>query len=131
MEPHHYNHQNWPYATTAIMTSLVDALPTDMDTRMRYPWLRERITTAGVRAKIGYHNDCFTLGGGAWDHYMPSNSHWPTHLEVTPTRTVDGEMPWDKGQSRRSTNAPSEGGSDAFQPQIRVCSTDGRGCRGW
>ncbi|MCL8016214.1 hypothetical protein M1L21_34695 [Streptomyces sp. AS02] len=48
------------------MTSLVDALPTGMDTQMRYPWLRERITTSSVRAKIGYHNDYFTLGGGAW-----------------------------------------------------------------
>ncbi|MFE0258223.1 DUF4874 domain-containing protein [Streptomyces sp. NPDC059010] len=97
--PNHYNHQNWPDATTAIMTSLVDALPAGMDTQMRYPWLRERITTSSVKAKVGYHNDYFTLGGGAWDYYVPSNSHWPTYLEVTPTRTVDGEMPWDKGQS--------------------------------
>ncbi|MFF4353891.1 DUF4874 domain-containing protein [Streptomyces sp. NPDC001530] len=97
--PNYYNHQNWPDATTAIMTSLVDALPAGMDTQMRYPWLRDSITTSSVKSRVGLHNDFFTLGGGCCEYYVPSNQWWSTYLEVTPTHTMDGEMPWDKGQS--------------------------------
>ncbi|MFF3247074.1 DUF4832 domain-containing protein [Streptomyces sp. NPDC002870] len=65
-----------------------------MDTQMRYPWLRENIGTSSVKARVGYHNDYFTLGGGGFDFYVPSSSYWPTYLDVTPTHMVDGEMPW-------------------------------------
>ncbi|MFI7407523.1 DUF4874 domain-containing protein [Streptomyces sp. NPDC049627] len=98
--PNYYNHQNYPDGTTAIMTSLVEALPPGVQTQMRYPKLRESITTSSVKAKVGYHNDYFTLGGGLWDDYVPSDSLWPTVLEGSPTHPVDGEMPWDKGQSQ-------------------------------
>ncbi|MFF8644711.1 DUF4832 domain-containing protein [Streptomyces sp. NPDC015345] len=49
--------------------------------------------------RVGFHNDYLTLGEGRWDYFVPGNPGWPTYLDVSGTRMMDGEMPWDKGQS--------------------------------
>ncbi|MFG3531763.1 DUF4874 domain-containing protein [Streptomyces sp. NPDC047917] len=95
----HYRHESYPDAVTAIMTSLVRALPPGMHTQMRHAAKRDMVTNHSILDRIGFHNDYITLGGGLWDYYVPSNAGWPAYLDVSPTRAMDGEMPWDEGQS--------------------------------
>ncbi|MDJ1138495.1 DUF4874 domain-containing protein [Streptomyces iconiensis] len=97
--PNHYDHQNYPEAVTAIMTALTEALPDGVETQMRYAELRRRVTANGPLEHIGFHNDYLTLGGGKWDYYVPGNPGWQDYLDVSATHVMDGEMPWDKGQS--------------------------------
>lgn len=91
--------ENDPDAVTAIMTSLVEALPAGMHTQMRYAEKRNMVTNHSILNRIGFHNDYITLGEGLWDYYVPDNPQWGSYLEVSQTRAMDGEMPWDKGQS--------------------------------
>ncbi|MFG2499082.1 DUF4874 domain-containing protein [Streptomyces sp. NPDC048441] len=95
----HYAHETYPDAVTAIMTSLVEALPPGMQTQVRYAEKRDMITNRAILDRVGFHNDYVTLGEGEWDYYVPDNPGWPSYLDVSRTRMVDGEMPWDKGQS--------------------------------
>ncbi|MFE1952066.1 DUF4874 domain-containing protein [Streptomyces sp. NPDC059524] len=95
----YYQHENYPDAVTAIMTSLVAALPPGMHTQVRYAEKRDMITNRAILDRVGFHNDYITLGEGLWDYYVPDNPGWPRYLEVGPTHAMDGEMPWDKGQS--------------------------------
>ncbi|MFG3259580.1 DUF4874 domain-containing protein [Streptomyces sp. NPDC048172] len=88
-----------PAAVTAVARALTDALPDGVRTQLRYGELRERVTDDRVRAAIGFHNDYVTLGGGKWDYYVPGNPYWRDYLDVSATLPMDGEMPWDKGQS--------------------------------
>ncbi|MEV0321347.1 DUF4874 domain-containing protein [Streptomyces sp. NPDC050658] len=95
----YYKHETYPDAVTAIMTTLVEALPPGMHTQVRYAEKRDLITNRAILDRVGYHNDYVTLGEGEWDYYVPDNPGWPSYLDVSQTRMVDGEMPWDKGQS--------------------------------
>ncbi|WP_306335905.1 DUF4874 domain-containing protein [Streptomyces sp. KL118A] len=95
----HYRHETYPDAVTAIMTTLVEALPPGLHTQVRYAEKRDMITNRAILDRVGFHNDYVTLGEGLWDYYVPDNPGWPTYLDVGRTRMVDGEMPWDKGQS--------------------------------
>ncbi|MFE7328798.1 DUF4874 domain-containing protein [Streptomyces sp. NPDC057565] len=95
----YYQHENYPDAVTAIMTTLVEALPPGMHTQVRYAEKRNMITNTAILDRVGFHNDYMTLGGGLWDYYVPSNPEWSTYLDVTRRAMTDGEMPWDKGQS--------------------------------
>ncbi|MET7665846.1 DUF4874 domain-containing protein [Streptomyces sp. NPDC005463] len=95
----YYQHENYPDAVTAIMTSLVEALPAGLQTQVRYAEKREMITNRAILDRVGFHNDYVTLGEGLWDYYVPGNPKWGTYLDVAQTRMMDGEMPWDKGQS--------------------------------
>lgn len=95
----YYQHENYPDAVTAIMTTLVEALPPGMHTQVRYAEKRNMITNRTILDRVGFHNDYMTLGGGQWDYYVPSDPQWNTYLNVTSTQMTDGEMPWDKGQS--------------------------------
>ncbi|MFI6877850.1 DUF4874 domain-containing protein [Streptomyces sp. NPDC050400] len=95
----HYQHENYPDAVTAIMTSLVAALPPGIHTQVRYAEKRDMITDRSILDRVGFHNDYITLGEGLWDYYVPENPGWQRYLEVSGARAMDGEMPWDKGQS--------------------------------
>ncbi|MEU7577721.1 DUF4874 domain-containing protein [Streptomyces sp. NPDC041068] len=95
----HYRHETYPDAVTAIMTTLVEALPPGLHTQVRYAEKRDMITNRAILDRVGFHNDYVTLGEGPWDYYVPGNPGWPTYLDVARTRMMDGEMPWDKGQS--------------------------------
>ncbi|MEV5980523.1 DUF4874 domain-containing protein [Streptomyces sp. NPDC052114] len=95
----HYAHETYPDAVTAIMTTLVEALPPGLHTQVRYAEKRDMITNRAILDRVGFHNDYVTLGEGLWDYYVPGNPGWPAYLDVSPTRMMDGEMPWDKGQS--------------------------------
>ncbi|NBE56548.1 DUF4874 domain-containing protein [Streptomyces boluensis] len=95
----YYQHENYPEAVTEIMTTLVDALPPGMHTQVRYAEKRNMIQNEAILDRVGFHNDYMTLGEGEWDYYVPANPQWKTYLDVTTDRMVDGEMPWDKGQS--------------------------------
>ncbi|MFE0179134.1 DUF4874 domain-containing protein [Streptomyces sp. NPDC059002] len=95
----YYRHETYPDAVTAIMTTLVEALPPGLHTQVRYAEKRDMITNRAILDRVGFHNDYVTLGEGQWDYYVPGNPGWPRYLEVSPTRMMDGEMPWDKGQS--------------------------------
>lgn len=89
---------NATYVNT-IMNSLVAALPAGVHANMRYAWHRNELTTASTKDQVGYHNDFFTLGGGAYDYYTPSAAEWSSILAAAPYVMTDGEMPWDKNQS--------------------------------
>jgi hypothetical protein len=93
--PNCFNLQRDPPSVNAIMESLVAALPHGVNTGLRYPWLREMVTDPAVRARIGFHNDYFTVGQGAYDFYRPTHESWPLVLETAPDVVIDGEMPWD------------------------------------
>ncbi|AJE80601.1 hypothetical protein SLNWT_0225 [Streptomyces albus] len=95
----HYRHETYPEAVTAIMTSLVAALPAGMHTQVRYAEKHQLIRNPAILDRVGFHNDYLTLGQGEFDYYVPGDPHWRTYLEVTADRMTDGEMPWDKGQS--------------------------------
>ncbi|MFM9368347.1 DUF4874 domain-containing protein [Streptomyces sp. Da 82-17] len=95
----YYRHETYPDAVTAIMTSLVEALPPGLHTQVRYAEKRNMIQNEAILDRVGFHNDYVTLGEGQWDYYVPSNPEWQTYLDVTSDRMTDGEMPWDKGQS--------------------------------
>ncbi|WP_055700540.1 MULTISPECIES: DUF4874 domain-containing protein [Streptomyces] len=95
----HYAHETYPDAVTAVMTTLVEALPPGLHTQVRYAEKRDMITNRAILDRVGFHNDYVTLGEGLWDYYVPGNPGWPAYLDVSPTRMMDGEMPWDKGQS--------------------------------
>lgn len=95
----HHGHENHPEAVTAVMSSLVEALPRGTHTQVRYAEKRDMITDRGLLDRVGFHNDYVTLGEGEWDYYVPDNPGWPRYLDVGPTAAMDGEMPWDKGQS--------------------------------
>ncbi|MEU3709217.1 DUF4874 domain-containing protein [Streptomyces catenulae] len=95
----YHAHETYPDAVTAIMTTLVNALPPGLHTQLRQAAHRELITDTALLDRIGFHNDYVTLGEGEWDYYVPGNPGWPTYLDVTRDRMTDGEMPWDKGQS--------------------------------
>ncbi|MCW2898361.1 MAG: hypothetical protein JWO67_626 [Streptosporangiaceae bacterium] len=93
--PNCFDLQHDPASVNAIMRSLVRALPRGVNTGMRYPWLRDMVTEPDVRARIGFHNDYFTVGEGPYDYYRPTHESWPQVLETAPNVVVDGEMPWD------------------------------------
>ncbi|MEU6659387.1 DUF4874 domain-containing protein [Streptomyces sp. NPDC046821] len=95
----YYQHENYPDAVTAIMTSLVDALPDGTHTQVRYAEKRAMITNQAILDRVGFHNDYVTLGEGLWDYFVPDNPGWNTYVDVAPAHVMDGEMPWDKGQS--------------------------------
>ncbi|EYT83310.1 hypothetical protein CF54_08155 [Streptomyces sp. Tu 6176] len=95
----YYDHEDHPDAVTEIMRSLVAALPPTVQTQVRYAEKRQLVGDPQTRDRIGYHNDYITLGEGLWDYYVPGNPGWPDYLAVSPHHPVDGEMPWDKGQS--------------------------------
>ncbi|ATL26345.1 DUF4874 domain-containing protein [Streptomyces formicae] len=95
----HYGHETYPDAVTAIMTTLVEALPPGMHTQVRYAEKRDMITNRAILDRVGFHNDYVTLGEGLWDYYVPDNPGWPRYLQVSQAGMMDGEMPWDKGQS--------------------------------
>ena len=97
--PNYYNHQLWPDAVNAIMNTFIANLPTGISTQMRYPWLRNMITDPATKARIGFNNDYVTLGKGPYDYYVPTHQDYASVLDAAPDVTVDGEMPWDKGQS--------------------------------
>lgn len=97
--PNHHNLQNYPEAVDAIMSSLVAALPAGIPTQMRYPWLRLHVNEKD-RARIGFNNDYFVHGGNGNEYYQPSNKYYAGVLDVAHDVAVDGEMPWDKGQSK-------------------------------
>ena len=96
----YYNHANYSDAVTAIMGSLTSALPVELQSQMRYFQKREMVLNPAAKDRIGYHNDYFTLGQGLWDYYVPSNAGWQSYLDVSTGHFMDGEMPWDKGQSK-------------------------------
>ncbi|MDT7724837.1 MAG: hypothetical protein QOI21_1413 [Actinomycetota bacterium] len=93
--PNCMNLQHDPASVNVIMESLLAALPDGVNTGMRYPWLRDMITDPAVRARIGFHNDYFTVGQGPYDFYRPTHESWPRVLETAPAVVTDGEMPWD------------------------------------
>ncbi len=82
------------------MRSLVRALPPMIHTQVRYFDKREMVGDRETKKRIGYHNDYFTLGWGAYDYYLPGDKGWKSYLEVGQTLPVDGEMPWDRNQSK-------------------------------
>ncbi|MFB6960238.1 DUF4874 domain-containing protein [Streptomyces sp. NPDC056309] len=95
----YYDHEDYPDAVTEIMRTLVAALPPMVQTQTRYFEKRAMVRDAGALDRIGYHNDYITLGEGLWDYYVPDNPGWPSYLDVSQRHPMDGEMPWDKGQS--------------------------------
>ncbi|MFB7329878.1 DUF4874 domain-containing protein, partial [Streptomyces sp. NPDC056190] len=95
----YYDHEDYPDAVTEIMRSLVAALPPMVHTQTRYFEKRAMVHDDGALDRIGYHNDYITLGEGLWDYYVPGNPGWPSYLDVSQRHAMDGEMPWDKGQS--------------------------------
>lgn len=97
--PNCYNHQNYAGAVNAILTSELRALPAGVPFAVRYPWLKDDVSDTTLRAEIGYHNDFLTVTSSSYDYYLPTSSSWNEVVAAAPSVGVDGEMPYDKGES--------------------------------
>lgn len=87
-----------PEVATAVLTALLAELPDDLHTQVRYHAKSRLVTDASVRARIGFHNDYFTLSDDGMDLFRPEEEGWPDYVAASGTMPMDVELPWDGEQ---------------------------------